>query len=215
MVRPIAIRDREYVRRPLNVLLGSPSHIAILRALNTSSAGLTGRQIARLAEVAVQATHDALSRLEAAGLVRWRPAGSAHVYELNRDHFLFRNGILPLLEAEAEFRSRIRAVLRQALTGHVVSAAIFGSTARFEDRPDSDLDLLLVFKNQKAKEKGIPNLDQVSERLRREFGVRLSSLAQTHGEFMQGYRRGGSFHRQVAGEGETIAGQELSELVRG
>lgn len=29
MVRPLAERDREYVRRPLNAVLGAPSHIAV------------------------------------------------------------------------------------------------------------------------------------------------------------------------------------------
>jgi hypothetical protein len=96
MVRPLAERNREYVRRPLNAVLGAPSHIAVLRSLYTTGAGLTGREIARSAGVAVQATHDALARLAAASLVRWTQAGRAHVYELNRDHFLFKNGNLVL-----------------------------------------------------------------------------------------------------------------------
>src|ERR1041384_1458905 len=98
MVRPLAVRDREYVRRPLNVLLGAPSHIAILRTLYFSGSGMTGRAIARMSGVAVQATHDALAKFAEVELVRWLPAGRAHLYQLNHEHYLFSQGLKPLLE---------------------------------------------------------------------------------------------------------------------
>lgn len=179
------------------------------------AAGLTGREIARSAGVAVQATHDALARLAAANLVRWTQAGRAHVYELNRDHFLFKNGILPLLEAESEFRSHIRAILKRALSGHVLSAAIFGSVARGEDVPESDLDLIMIVELAKDREKAHDRTSAASEKLRKEFGVRLSSMAFGRSEFRQNYRKGKSFFQTVVQEGETLVGMDLAEAVRG
>src|SRR5712671_3736166 len=215
MVRPLAERDREYVRRPLNAVLGAPSHIAVLRSLHTMGAGLTGRAIARSAGVAVQAAHDALARLAAANLVRWTQAGRAHVYEINRDHFLFKNGILPLLEAESAFRSQIRAILKRALSGHVLSAAIFGSVARGEDHPESDLDLIMIVERAEDREKAHDRTNAASEKLRKEFGVRLSSMAFGRSEFRQNYRKGKSFFQTVVKEGETLVGLDLAEVVRG
>jgi len=215
MVRPLAERGREYARRPLNAVLGAPSHIAVLRSLYTTGVGLTGRQIARSSGVAVQATHDALARLSAANLVRWMHAGRAHVYELNRDHFLFRNGIRPLLEAESGFRSHIRSILKRALSGHVLSAAIFGSVARGEDRPESDLDLIMIVEREKGREKAHDRTSAVSERLHREFGVRLSSMAYGRSEFRQNYLKGKSFFQTVVKDGETLVGMDLAEVVRG
>jgi predicted nucleotidyltransferase len=215
MVRPLAVRDREYVRRPLNVLLGAPSHIAILRALYMSGSGMTGRQIARMSGVAVQATHDALARFAEVGLVRWLPAGRAHLYQLNRDHYLFAQGILPLLEAEGEFRSRIKAILKRALEGHVISAAIFGSAARGDDRPDSDLDLLLIVEHRKDREKAQDRAGAVFDRLKNEFGVTLSAISFGRAEFVAGYRKGKSFFQNVVREGETVTGKELGAVVRG
>src|SRR5579862_8128660 len=215
MVRPLAQRNREYVRRPLNTVFGAPSHIAILRSLHTTGVGLTGREIARSAGVAVQSTHDALARLAAANLVRWTQAGRAHVYHLNRDHVLFKDGIRPLLEAESAFRSQIRAVLKRALSGHVLSAALFGSVARGEDRPESDLDLLMIVERGKDREKAHERTIAVSERLRNEFGVRLSSMAYGRSEFRQQYRKGKAFFHAVVREGETLAGMDLAEVVRG
>jgi predicted nucleotidyltransferase len=215
MVRPLAERGREYVRRPLNAVLGAPSHIAVLRSLYTTGAGLTGREIARSAGVAVQATHDALARLAAANLVRWTQAGRAHVYELNRDHFLFRSGIQPLLDAESEFRSQIRAILKRALSGHVLLAAIFGSVARGEDHPESDFDLIMIVEREKDRAKAYDRTNAVSEKLRKEFGVRLSSMAFGRSEFQQNYRKGKSFFQTVVKEGEALVGMDLAEVVRG
>ena len=215
MVRPLAVRHREYVRRPLNVLLGAPSHIAILRTLHASGTGMTGRQIARMSGVAVQATHDALARFEEIGLVHWLAVGRAHLYQLNHDHYLFAKGILPLLEAEQEFRTRIKAILRRTLEGHVISAVIFGSTARGDDRPDSDLDLLLIVEQRKDREKAQDRADAAFDRLKKEFGVTLSAISFGRGEFVAGYQKGKSFFQTVVKEGETVAGKELSEVIRG
>jgi predicted nucleotidyltransferase len=215
MVRPLAVRDREYVRRPLNVLLGAPSHIAILRTLHRSGSGMTGREIARLSGVAVQATHDALARLEEPGLVHWVPAGRAKLYQINRDHYLFAKGLLPLLEAEGEFRSHIKAVLRRALEGHVVSAAIFGSTARGDDRPDSDLDLLLIVEHRKDREKVGERAGGVFSRLKKEFGVTLSVISFGRSEFVANFQKGKSFFQNVVREGEMVTGKELARVVHG
>ncbi len=51
-------------RRPLDQVFAAPSHIAILRALLDSAEGMSGRQVARLAEVNHQACAVALGRLE-------------------------------------------------------------------------------------------------------------------------------------------------------
>lgn len=215
MVRPLGERGREYARRPLNAVLGAPSHIAVLRALYRMGAGLTGREIARSSGVAVQATHDALARLEAASLVRWMPAGRAHVYTLNRDHFLCKNGIGPLLEAESEFRSRIRSILKRALMGRVLSAAIFGSVARGEDHPESDLDLIMIVEHARDREKAHDWTGAVTEKLREEFGVRLSPMAFGRSEFRENHRKGKSFFQTVVKEAETLVGLDLAEVVRG
>jgi predicted nucleotidyltransferase len=215
MVRPLGERGREYARRPLNAVFGAPSHIAVLRTLHRTGAGLTGREIARSSGVAVQATHDALARLEAASLVRWTPAGRAHVYRLNRGHYLFKNGIGPLLEAESEFRSRIRSILKRALSGHVLSASIFGSVARGEDQPESDLDLIMIVEHEKDREKAHRRTGAVSERLREEFGVRLSPMAFGRAEFRKNNQKGKPFFQTVVKEGETLLGLDLAEIVRG
>lgn len=215
MVRPLASRDRDFARHPLNVLFGAPSHIAVLRTLFWAGAGMTGRAIARMSGVAVQAAHEALGRLEEAGLVRWLPQGRAHVYELCREHFLVSRGIGPILEAEAAFRPGIRGLLKQALKGRVRAAAIFGSAARREERPDSDLDLVVVVDRERDLG-AVQDLAQAaSDRLRKGFGVRLSPLVLSLADFRRQCRQGSSFFKVLLKEAQTVTGQDLGELTRG
>jgi predicted nucleotidyltransferase len=92
---------------------------------------------------------------------------------------------------------------------------MFGSTARGDDRPDSDLDLLLIVEHRKDREKAQERASALFDRLKKEFGVTLSAISFGRAEFVAGYRKGKSFFQTVVKEGETVTGKELSEVVRG
>ena len=215
MVRPLTARDRDYARFPLNACFGAPSHVAVLRTLFWAGGGMTGRQIARMSGVAVGAGLETLGRLEEAGLVRWLPQGRAHVYELCRDHVLVKGGLGPAFEAESGFRAGIRRLLKESLKGRVRAAALFGSVARREDRPDSDLDLVLVVDRERDLEAAQEAAQAVSGRLRKEFGVRLAPLVFSLPEFKRQCRQGSSFFKTLLKEAEGVTGAELEELGRG
>ena len=70
------------------------------------------------------------------------------------------------------------------------------------------LDVLLIAEFRKAREKAEDRAGAVLERLKKEFGVTLSAISLCLPEFAAGYRQGKSFF-------QTVAGKELSEVVRG
>lgn len=84
----------------------------------------------------------ALHRLAGQGLVRRRSAGRADLYELNRDHLAapYVTAIAMLFD---EFLRRAHDHLA-AWEPPCAYAALFGSAARGEMQPDSDLDILVV-----------------------------------------------------------------------
>jgi predicted nucleotidyltransferase len=213
MARRLKVASGQFLLRPLNVIFGAPSHVALLRALTQAGRGLTGREVARAAGVAQRAGLDGLTRLENAGIVRRTPAGSANVYELRREHRLVQSGIVPLLEQEGELRAEIFARLHDALDKRVVSGCIFGSTARGDDTPESDLDILLLVERPEDKERAEDGVSEVFEGLRQQFSLRPSLVVLTRAEFARGYRAGRAFMRNVMREGETFAGRPLKALV--
>ena len=114
-----------------------------LTVLARTEQPLTGRRIAALAR---RGTHPAiqkvLDRLAAQGLVDVQPAGSARLYRLNRDHLL----AAPVLAAVAA-RETLLNRLRDAISSCEVPclhASLFGSLARGEAGPDSDIDVLVL-----------------------------------------------------------------------
>lgn len=128
--------------QPLSSLI--PSIDAdVLTVLARTEAPLTGRKVASLvrrgSQPAVQAI---LVRLVDHGIVLAQPAGPAVLYTLNRDHLLAD----PVLVAVAT-RSTLLARLREQIEAWPIPAvhtSLFGSTARGEAGPDSDLDVLVV-----------------------------------------------------------------------
>jgi predicted nucleotidyltransferase len=214
MARPLKVAGGRYLLRPLNVVFGAPSHIAILRALFGAGRGLTGREVARAAGIAQRAAMDGLGRLEEARLVRRTPVGRAYLFELERDQRLMKQGILPLLEQEGEIRAETFSRLRRAFEGEVLAGCVFGSVARGEERPQSDLDVCLVVRHAREKEAVQARASKVFPGLRRDLGVLASFLVCTHAELVRGYREGSRFFQAVVGEGERFAGPQLKELVQ-
>ena len=83
-----------------------------------------------------------LDRLVAQGTVLAEPVGTVISYRLNREH-LAAELIVALANLPAALIDRVRADV-EAWPAPPIWAAMFGSAARGEMRPDSDIDLFLV-----------------------------------------------------------------------
>jgi DNA-binding transcriptional ArsR family regulator len=115
---------------------------AVLRVLAGSTKPRTGREVARLASRSQAATQRVLDRLVTHGLVLGREAGRARVYELNREH-LAAESIADLANLRSLLFWRMHKFFRSC---HVqpLHASVFGSAARGDGGPDSDIDIFLV-----------------------------------------------------------------------
>ena len=83
-----------------------------------------------------------LERLARHGLVLVQPAGAANLYRLNRQHLL-AGAVLAGAGARQELLTRLRAMLA-GWSVPATHACLFGSVARDDAGPDSDIDVLLV-----------------------------------------------------------------------
>ncbi len=143
----------------------------VLQRLAFISGGMTGRRISELSLVPLGSTQRILGRLEKVGLITVQPVGRANVYSLNRSHLLW-----PVVDAAFNVPIRIEGIVAQIVRRHVgdsATVAVYGSFARGEAGPDSDLDILIVWRAELAEAVRTAALDELNERLESATGNRI------------------------------------------
>jgi MarR family/Nucleotidyltransferase domain len=136
------------VREPLDDLIGGRSHVRVLRTLHGLPEGLvvSGRDLARRAGVSHPTATGILEKLAAQGVVAVRRTRAADYFELNRRHVAC-DPLRALFHWEEDLSSQLAAWLAGELTRCRVPATrafIYGSAARGDMTPDSDLDLAVI-----------------------------------------------------------------------
>jgi predicted nucleotidyltransferase len=115
----------------------------VIAVLARAEQSFTGRQVHRLAGHGTeQGVRNALERLVEQGVVRRSQAGASYLYELNRQH-LAAPHLIGLATLRDDLFARWRELIGQwPVQPRVV--VLFGSAARGDMRPNSDIDLLVV-----------------------------------------------------------------------
>ena len=130
----------------LEQALGNKISISILRVLVDHKGKIF--TIRRLAEDA-GASHPEVSatvdELEKFGIVQIQPVGRAHQVSLNEKSYVLKEVIEPILKAEEKTLDTVILVLKKYLnTKKIISAAIFGSVSKGEEKENSDIDVLVI-----------------------------------------------------------------------
>jgi predicted nucleotidyltransferase len=201
------------IHRAFDEVLRSWSHVAVLRAILDSAGGMTGNEIARASGMHPRSALKALTSLEELGIVRRQRGGRDHLFTMNRDHFLTREGLLPLYQAEQKYRSAIEDSLASLLKDRVVSAVIFGSVSRKEETPQSDLDLCCIVISERKKRVVQELLACEAVSLYKKFGVKVAPVFLSVSEVEKKKRSG--LIREILNEGKVILGKRVEELLRG
>ena len=114
----------------------------VLGVLGRTDAPLTGRALADAVDASQAGVAKVLDALCGHGLVLRNEAGPSAQYVLNREHLA-----APLVEGLAELRVTFLDRLRDAVAAMVpapLSAYLYGSAARGDGTPHSDVDIALV-----------------------------------------------------------------------
>jgi predicted nucleotidyltransferase len=174
---PAPSRAQSHVRYPLTNVLGSAGNVRVLRSLVTDRSPQSAPHLARLAGLSPQGARLVLDTLAQQRLVKVHGTGRAQLYALDDSH-PFADAIATLFQEEHLRWERLLTVLREMLAkrGAAVRAAwLYGSVARGEDTPRSDVDIALLVTTQAVA-------DQVREDLmplEDEQQVRISLTALT------------------------------------
>ena len=209
--------------RPLAVV--APTLDAdVLAVLARADAAFTPGQAARvLAGPSVEGVRRVLRRLTDQGIVDAEQVGPSVRYRLNREHLC-----APSIIALADPWSMLLTRLQQTIAGWSVPtpyAAIFGSAARGEMRPDSDLNLFVVRPSEDTVRRRFPfdtrteqereadwdeQLDRFSAAATRWTGNDTRILAMTEAEVADGADGREPVLASIAQEGVTVVGDRGS-----
>lgn len=156
------------------------------------------RELLRLTGLSSASLQHELRRLAQIGAVR-REEGARPAYEADESHPAWRAWILLLRSA-----ARPDDVLREVLAGSagIDAAIVFGSAARGDERPDSDVDLLLLGSGE-ARAAARRPLGEAEMLIGRELDV----VGYDVDDFRARARAGNAFVRRVlAGPKEWVRG---------
>ncbi len=201
--------------KTLSSIFSSSSHIAVLRALQYHKTGISGREIARLSGLSPKSALSALSSLENLKIVKRVIGGRDHLFTLNRENYLVKNGILPILQIENNYLPRLLSLIKQKLSKQCISIILYGSVARNDETPESDLDICFVLQNKKVQKNILSAIHDLQDRIFNEFGASLAPVYFTLDEFRKRASKNLPPVNSIIREGILISGKPIRIITRG
>lgn len=187
-----------------------------LTVLARTEGSLTGRRVAELARRGSHVrTSNALDRLVQQGLVEVVPAGRAKLYRLNRDHLLVPS-ILAAVATTTQLRDRLIETIGQWPVP-AVHASLYGSMARGEAGPESDVDVLVVRRSRVGRvdaETWNRQLDDLESDVWRWTGNTLSWFETTEGDLKRTVAADEPIFASWREDSIDLAGEPLTALLR-
>ena len=204
--------------RTLDAILGSPTKVRILRAMIPLGRVVSGNEARMAAGVrSKSAMRSALDDLVELGILERDDTRRIQLFRINRDHDLVEP-LAALFDAESRRMTRLRDALLEILDGgavrkHTLSIILFGSNARGDARPTSDLDLLVVTEGESQVERVLEVLIGGIPGIRRRFGLRASPYVLEKSRVVERFRDGDPLMQNVLSEGRTLFGIHFHEMV--
>lgn len=208
------VAAQSHLRYPLNSLLGSPGSLRVLRALVLASGPQGVTQLAGATGLTPQGVRNVVASLVAEGIAIGSGSGRAPVYAANPAHPL--HGLLrQLFAAERSRWMQLREGMRRILAQRpaVRAAWQYGSTARSEDVPGSDLDLAILVKGA--------SVDRVLAAVRKDlrsveddFGITCSVIGLSAADVARQVRGAapGDWWSSMVGDAQVLKGPHPEQL---
>jgi predicted nucleotidyltransferase len=170
------------LHRYLEGVLGNKICIALLRTMiNYQGKIFTIRGLAEEAKVSPNEVALTIHDLERWGIVKIQPVGRAYQLDLNKKSYILNKIIEPIFKSEKNTFAELLALLKTHLnTKKIVSAALFGSIVKGQEKIDSDIDLLVISNDH---DYAITQISQASEQVFLVFHGSVSPIIFTEKEF--------------------------------
>ena len=200
-------------RNYLDKILGQKTKIKALRYLINHRENVSIRALSQAIRVTPPNLAIILAELKKEGVLTSHEYGRSLVYSLNYGHYLVDQVLLPLFRHEHDVLGEIKAIVDNKFKFPYESIILFGSMARGDEHPGSDIDLLVVVKNQKDMVMAEEDILNINAHVVKKFGNQLSPYILTKKEFALKYKNKESLVLKIAKEGEVLSGKLISELL--
>lgn len=160
----------------LDNIFANASGIKVLRFLILHKPEMTGREIARFSGISHMQAHRLLNSFEKEGIVIKKIVGKSNLFKINEKNVIVNVFMNYLFKKEKNLIADLINGLFLKIKDNILSIVFFGSVARGNERPDSDVDLFILVKDKKAEaliNKELKNLEVI---FHEKTGNRLSPL---------------------------------------
>lgn len=211
MARPTA---SSALYHPLDHILGSPALVRVTRVLASHGGSLGVSDIARRAKLALPSTRDALKRLRESEVVTAVGAGRSMVCALSPVHPLAQP-LVALYSAERDQADAVFVAIRHAaaaLRPEPLGVWLFGSVARSEDNPTSDIDIAVA----SAEADPTPQADAFREAIAAahpQQAHRISVVALAPADVRRLSGEGAAFWRDMERDAVVLAGDAPAGVI--
>jgi predicted nucleotidyltransferase len=193
-------------------LFRSQVSISLIRALLKFKGRIfTVRSLAKASEVSPAEAALVAKRLEEIGVIRLEPVGKSYQVLLNERNYVLNKIMKQIIIAEENTFGELLAVLKRNLDDpKIVSACVFGSVSRKEEKEDSDIDVLIISNDFEGANELIAC---AYEDVFLIFGNRLSSIVMSEKEFKRKARENNRLVMSILKNYTTFKGKDIRELI--
>jgi predicted nucleotidyltransferase len=144
--------------------------------------------------------------------------GRSRVFSLNQENILYQP-LRELFQAEDQLVPQLESIIKNSikkdpkLRESLVNASIYGSILTSEARPDSDVDLFLLFKSKSDEKITEEHFSELEVKIGKLFGNRLH-LFTTNIDDLNALKRSNKAIFHSLKSAHLIYGKELKELIR-
>jgi len=200
----------------LDETLSHGTKIRILRLLTVEKGEHTGRGVAKALHMSASSIHHTLQEMKDERLVVARKMGNAIIYKLHEKNYVVENLIVPLFEREKRIYDDLVLMIKQQLEGEkdeIGCIAFFGSVAQKKETAKSDVDLLIVTKTKKGRNKIDKLMDSLSISMANTFQVLLSPYILTYDEIRKMNNKKSALIKNILKNNRLIDGEPVERVL--
>jgi len=187
----------------LEKIIGKKSKIKILRLFINNEREYYLDEIAKSTGMSCGTIYPSLNELLETRIITQRKVGRSRLYTINKSHILFHK-IKELIDTEKKGLPTIAEEFASSIPkDNITAIVLFGSVAREKFTEKSDIDILVVSKNEKVKEK----IGTLVDKLLDIYDVNVVPIFLTEKEIQERIKRFDNFIITVINEGRLLYGE--------